>query len=1004
MLKRIIEAENIVGEADLSLALTMALEVKNGLQSVSGFSPSQWVLGRNPRIADGHLDGLDDKDAHPGGTHEDDPMMEFARRGMIRAAAKEAWIHYDSKRRVRAAMLRQGFEEPITYKLGDMVAFMRKQKSNLEKGIQAGIKWYGPARVIAQEGKNVWLLHGGVPLLIGTHMVRPSNPEEFIEAELLGRKKSRKRVHDVIYDDVRQPHQLDQPQQQGFLDLRKSPDDQVEGESFEQILGISTLAKGAPPSVAPTGEDSPKRMRKLIAEEEEKENQLQQQDGGPAIPDTQSDGYSPTELAEDPPEPPPDLRQHPDFMQPEDQHQQQVGNRTQTMEQPYQPTMRKAPLQLAMEREGGNILDVGPGKAKKMRAERDGPYRHQDPENPDAKYAVDREFVCFLAKRVNKKKAATGEKVYRHETPEMQRKLRESRNKEWNSWKKYKAVRLLSDEEAQQLISQGYKPIPTRWVDLDKNEKLRTTNKDVEEKLKSRLVMRGDLEQGDFRVDCPTASSVGIHLLVSYTACRGLELKSGDITAAFLQGAPIQRIVILRAPAEGIPGDDGETMEVTNDSYMLAEMAIYGARDAPRGFWLELRDEIVKQPEVHEVTGEAALYAVTSGGKLHGYIATHVDDVLWCSDPLVDEVMERVQQRFTFGAVDQGSFRYCGRTIADNGEYIEITSPETLKKVKPIFIKDSRQRKPTDAATAEEQSQMRGVLGSLGWICRLCRPELSYRTSALQGRQSSPTVGDLVDTNKLLSSAQKTSDNGIRFHKRTFDFNDSVILSITDASHAAEIHTGINGRDKGYRSQGGRMIFLANKMPSLDEPAQVHLLEWSSTTLKRVCRSTLQAETLSSMLGSESAQHLRAALYGSLCPKPPGRDESWAISACDFKEINWLTDCRSLVDYMSSTVGSAVSDKRLAIDLTTLKQELWRPKGSITGDPASQPGMPVDAKDKMFWVSTRDMVCDALTKSMKWDAVRNVCTGGIIALTESARRALPTAVDTTANSTPDDHE
>ena len=92
-------------------------------------------------------------------------------------------------------MLRQGFEEPITYKLGGMVAFMRKQKSQTEKGIQAGIN--GPAKVIAQ-GKHAWLLHGGVPLLIGTHMVRPSNPE----AELLGllSRKSRKRAHDIIYD------------------------------------------------------------------------------------------------------------------------------------------------------------------------------------------------------------------------------------------------------------------------------------------------------------------------------------------------------------------------------------------------------------------------------------------------------------------------------------------------------------------------------------------------------------------------------------------------------------------------------------------------------------------------------------------------------------------------------------------------------------------------------------------------------------------------------------
>ena len=62
-------------------------------------------------------------------------------------------------------------------------------------------------------------------------------------------------------------------------------------------------------------------------------------------------------------------------------------------------------------------------------------------------------------------------------------------------------------------------------------------------------------------------------------------------------------------------------------------MAIYGTRDAPRGFWLSLKDEVVKQPEAHEGTGELALYFVTTNGQLHGYIATHVDDVLGSSDP-----------------------------------------------------------------------------------------------------------------------------------------------------------------------------------------------------------------------------------------------------------------------------------------------------------------------------------------------------------------------------------
>ena len=77
----------------------------------------------------------------------------------------------------------------------------------------------------------------------------------------------------------------------------------------------------------------------------------------------------------------------------------------------------------------------------------------------------------------------------RNETPEMQRKLRESRNKEWNSWKKYQAVRLITAEEAQAYCDQGYKAIPARWVSLDKNGKLCATSHEVQEKLKSRLVI-----------------------------------------------------------------------------------------------------------------------------------------------------------------------------------------------------------------------------------------------------------------------------------------------------------------------------------------------------------------------------------------------------------------------------------------------------------------------------------------------------------------------------------
>ena len=51
----------------------------------------------------------------------------------------------------------------------------------------------------------------------------------------------------------------------------------------------------------------------------------------------------------------------------------------------------------------------------------------------------------------------------------------------------------------------------------------------------------------------------------------------------------------------------------------------------------------------------------------------------------------------------------------------------------------------------------------------------------------------------------------------------------------------------------------------------------------------LRAAQKTSENGSESAQYLRAAMYGSIEPKPPGRDESWMIQASsDYKEIDWV--------------------------------------------------------------------------------------------------------------------
>ncbi len=117
---------------------------------------------------------------------------------------------------------------------------------------------------------------------------------------------------------------------------------------------------------------------------------------------------------------------------------------------------------------------------------------------------------------------------------------------------KYKAIRFPTTTEVEEMLQGGCEVIPMRWVDIDKNEKLRIPGgPEVPEKLKSRLVIRGDLEKESFRTDCPTASNTAINILLSYAANKGLELHSGDIAAAFLQGAPIERTLTTSVSTEG---------------------------------------------------------------------------------------------------------------------------------------------------------------------------------------------------------------------------------------------------------------------------------------------------------------------------------------------------------------------------------------------------------------------------------------------------------------------
>ena len=92
----------------------------------------------------------------------------------------------------------------------------------------------------------------------------------------------------------------------------------------------------------------------------------------------------------------------------------------------------------------------------------------------------------------------------------------------------------------------------------------------------------------------------------------------------------------------------------------------------------------------------------------------------------------------------------------------------------------------------------------------------------------------------------------------------------------------------------------------------------------------------------------------------------WERTAAQHMQNVWITDCASAQQALIKQVMGAITDKRLGIELASLRQAVWRTKGQRIGDSRLIDAMPgiEEATDVVHWVDTDVMIVDALTKQM----------------------------------------
>ena len=298
-----------------------------------------------------------------------------------------------------------------------------------------------------------------------------------------------------------------------------------------------------------------------------------------------------------------------------------------------------------------------------------------------------------------------------------------------------------------------------------------------------------------------------------------------------------------------------------------------------------------------------------------------------------------------------------------------MTAKDNTEKIKPVNVRKGA--KLVDALNDKENANLRSVVASLSWVARQVRPALCYRVNKLQTKQGKATFKDVKDCNKVLEYALQTSEEGIYFSSdQRLDWDTMVVCTVTDASFCNEDEY-VRGVFEPGRSQQGYIVCLAQANAVEAEEVIVHPISWSSTVIKRACRSTMMAETFAMIKGTEAGSKIRAAVVDM---KGKLSMADWEGSSADVMGHVWMTDCDSLYEHLISTKHNSVDNKRLNVDLMALRQLVWE-RGN-----ERQEFVDHSRGDFPRWIDTSTMLADPLTKAMNCDRLSRTLSTGVLDL------------------------
>ena len=336
--------------------------------------------------------------------------------------------------------------------------------------------------------------------------------------------------------------------------------------------------------------------------------------------------------------------------------------------------------------------------------------------------------------------------------------------------------------------------------------------------------------------------------------------------------------------------------------------------------------------------------------------ALHVDDGILAGDPQSVEfqtVFKKINENFNIKEWQElGSVGvdFLGCKVFRNLKYIKDSMKTYVKKIEPMSATSG------DAPlTEKERTAFRRLVMQLRWPAQHVLPERLFAVSELAQVVTKATMSNARSANKLLEEFKSLSESDLMELKYVAIDEEPMVVSYFDASL---------GKSSTNKAQQGQ-VHLITTAAAENVPAPANIIEFKSSKITRVVKSSLAAEGNSLSTATDEQLYLRL-LCESLWYEPPVIDSQWKQKLRITGIV--VTDAKALFDHLVKT-GHMTSEKQTMLDILAAKQLI-----ECTAM-------------KVAWVPTFRQLADGLTKDMVDELFKSFKANNTLCLKETIEDA-----------------